>query len=90
MINYSLTNCDFTLGEKIRYLMPKYEFDMHQWYGSFTLLFNQIDLYITSNAIIEDRCTSMAIWELCNIKDVIDHLPFTTNYKAVIESMCTN
>ena len=30
MIKYSLTNCDSTLGENIRYLMHKYEFDMHQ------------------------------------------------------------
>ena len=44
MIKYSLTNCDSTLGENIRYLMHKYEFDMHQWYGSITLLFNRIDL----------------------------------------------
>ena len=45
MIKYSLTNCDSTLGENIRYPMHKYEFDMHQWYGSFMLLFNKIDLY---------------------------------------------
>ena len=30
MIKYSLANCDSTLGENIRYLMHKYEFDMHQ------------------------------------------------------------
>ena len=34
MIKYSLTKCDSTLGENIRYLMHtcKYKFDMHQWY----------------------------------------------------------
>ena len=63
---------------------------MHQWYGSIRLLFNKINLYITSNTAIEDRCTGMAIRELCNIRDGIDHLPFATNYKAVIESMCIN
>ena len=57
MIKYSLTNCDSTLGENIRYLMHKYEFDMHQWHGSITSLFNKIDLYITSHTVIEDRCT---------------------------------
>ena len=62
MIKYSLTNCDSTLGENIRYLMHKYEFDMHQWYGSITSLFNKIDLYITSHTVIVDRCTGMAIW----------------------------
>ena len=88
MIKYSLTNCDSTLGENIRYLMHKYEFDMHQRYGSITSLFNKIDLYITSHTVIEDRCTGMAIRELCGIRDGIDHFTFDCNYKAVIESMC--
>ena len=90
MIKYSLTNCDSTLGENIRYMMHKYKFDMHQWYGSITLLFNKIDLYNNSHTVIEDKCTGMAIRELCNIKDGIDYLPFVSNYKAVIESMCIN
>ena len=67
-----MTNCDSTLGENIRYLMHKYKFDMHQWYGSITPLFNEIDLYITSNTVIKGRCTSMAISELCSIRDGID------------------
>ena len=64
MIKYFWTNCESTLGENIRYLMHKYEFDMYQWYGSNTSLFNKINLYITSHTVIEDRCTSMAIREL--------------------------
>ena len=52
MIKYSLTNCDSTLGENIRYLMHKYEFDMHQWYSSITSLFNKIELYITSHILL--------------------------------------
>ena len=68
--------------------MHKYEFDMHQWYGSITSLFNIIDLYIISHTVIEDRCTGMAIRELCGIRDGIDHLIFDCNYRAVIESMC--
>ena len=63
---------------------------MHQWYGSIMSLFNQIDLYITSHTVIEDKCTGLAIGELCSIRDGIDHLTFTCNYKAVIESMCIN
>ena len=39
------------------------------------------------NTVIEDRCTGIAIKKICNIRDAIDHLPFATNYKAVIESM---
>ena len=89
MIKYSLTNCDSTLGENIGYLMHKYEFAMHQWYGSITPLFNKIDLYITSQTVSEDRCTGMAIRELCGIRaNGIDHLTFDCNYKAVIDSMC--
>ena len=72
MIKYSLTNCDSTLGENIRYMMHKYKFDMHQWYGSITLLFNKIDLYNNCHTVIEDKCTVMAIMELCNIRDGID------------------
>ena len=86
----SLTNCDSTMGENIRYLMYKYKFQMHQWYGSITPLFNKIDLYITSQTVIEDRCTGIAIMELCNIRDGLDQLPFASYYKAVIESMCIN
>ena len=88
MIKYSLTNCDSTLGENIRYFMHTYEYDKHQWYGSITSLFNKMDLYITSHTVIEDRCTGMAIRELCGIRDGIDHLNFACNYKAVIGSMC--
>ena len=39
--------------------------------------------YITSNTVIAGRCTCMAIRELCNIRDGIDHLPFATNYKEI-------
>ena len=59
MIKYFFTICDSTIGENIRYLRHEYKFDMHQWYGSITPLFNQIDLYITSNTVIEDRCTNV-------------------------------
>ena len=53
-------------------------------------MFNKIDLYVTSNTVIEDRCTYIAVREQYNIRNDIDHLPFATNYKAVIESMCNN
>ena len=53
MIKYSLTNCDSAMGENLRYLMHKYKFDMHQWHGSITPLFNKI--YIASHTVIEDR-----------------------------------
>ena len=59
MIKYSLTNCDSTIGENIRYLMHKYKFDMHQWYGFITPLFNKIDSYIASYTVIENRCKCM-------------------------------
>ena len=55
MIKYSLTNCDSTMSENIRYFMHKYKLDMNQWYGSITTLLNKIDLYITSHIVIEDR-----------------------------------
>ena len=61
---------------------------MHQWYGSITSLCNTINLYTTSHTVIEDRCTGTAIRELCRIRDGIDHLPFASNYKAVIEALC--
>ena len=68
MIKFSLTNCDSTIGENIRYLMHKYKFDIHQWQGSITPLFNnKIDLYIIliSHTVIEDRCTgNYAILEM--------------------------
>ena len=57
MIKYSFINCDITIGKNIKYLKHKYKFDIHQWYGSLTPLFNKIDLYITSHTVIEGRCT---------------------------------
>ena len=69
MIKYSLTNCDSTIGENISYLMHRYKFDMHQWYGSTTPnLFNKIDLYITCYTVIEDMHW-LAARELCNFRD---------------------
>ena len=85
MIRYSLTNCDSTIGENIRYLMHRYKLDMQQWFGSNTPMFNKINLYVTSYTVIEDKCTGTAIRELCSVRDGIDHLPFASNYKAVIE-----
>ena len=41
---------------------------MHQLYGLIMPLFNKIDLYITSDTVIEDRCTG-TIKELCIIRD---------------------
>ena len=61
MIKYFLTNCDSTMGENIRYLMHKYKFDIHQWYGCITPLFIKINLNITSHTVIEDRCPGIAI-----------------------------
>ena len=55
---------------------------MYQWYGSITLLFYKIDLYITSNTVIEDRCTGIAIREFYNIRDGIEHLHCATNLKG--------
>ena len=54
------------------------------------VILNKLDLYATSNTVIGDRCTGIAIRELCNIRDVIDHLRYATNLKAVIESICNN
>ena len=70
MIKYSLTNCDTTIGENIRYLMQVYV----TCYGSITPLLNKIDLYSTSNTVTEDRSTGIAIRKLCNIRYGIDHL----------------
>ena len=50
--------------------------------------FSTSHLNITSLTAIGDRCTGMAIRELCGNRDGIDHLTFAYNYKAVIESMC--
>ena len=60
------------------------KFEMHQWYGPITLLFNKMDMYKTSNTVIGDRSISIAIRELCNVRDGIDHLPFATNYIVII------
>ena len=44
------------------------------YYSLHHCLINKIDLYVTSNTVVEDRCTCIAIRELCNIRDGIDHL----------------
>ena len=43
MIKYFLTNYKSTIGKNIRYLMYKFTFDIHQWYGSSTFVFNKVD-----------------------------------------------
>ena len=64
MIKYFWTNCESTLGENIKYLMHKYEFDMYQLYGSNTSLFNKIDLYITSHTVIEAQAWLLGNYEV--------------------------
>ena len=68
----------YTIGENISYMIHKYQFDVKQWYGSITPLFNNIDVHITSHTVIKDRCTDTAIEKLSSIRDIIDHLPLTT------------
>ena len=51
-------------------------------------LFNKIVFfYVTSNTVINDKWTAIAIRELCNIRDGIGHLSFLANLKAVTESI---
>ena len=62
-------NSDTTLGENIRYFILKYGIYMSEWYGPLSVLYRKIQKHILNETSIVNKCTGIAIPDLCNSRD---------------------
>ena len=69
LIGHSLSMSSTTLGENIRYFMFKYGIYMSEWYGPLSVLYRKIQKYIIKETSIINKCTGIAIRDLCNARD---------------------
>ena len=65
----SLSMSSTTLGENIRYFMFKYGIYISKWYGPLSVLYGKIQKHILNETSIFNKCTGVAIRDLCNARD---------------------
>ena len=68
-VKHSLIMSSTTLGENIRYFMFKYGIYMSKWYGPLSVLDGKIRKHILNKTFIVNKCTGIAIRDLCNTRD---------------------
>ena len=68
-VKHSFRMSSTTLGENIRYFMFKYGIYMSEWYGPLSVLHEKIQKHILNKTSIVNKCTGIAIRELCNARD---------------------
>ena len=68
-VKHSLSMSSTTLGENIRYSTFKYGIYMSEWYGPLSVLYGKIQKHILNETSIVNKCTGIAIRDLCNARD---------------------
>ena len=68
-VKHSLRMSSTTLGENIRYFMFKYGIYMSEWYGPLSVLYGKILKHILNETSIVNKCTCIAIRDLCNARN---------------------
>ena len=87
-VKHSLSMSSTTLGENIRYFMFKYGIYMSEWYGPLSVLYGKIQTHIKRNTIV-NKCTGIAIRDLCNARDSNVYIMPDTEYISIIDILCT-
>ena len=85
----SLSMSSTTLGENIRYFMFKYGIYMSEWYGPLSVLHRKIQKHIIKETSIINKCTGIAIRDLCNARDSNVYIMPDTEYISIINILCT-
>ena len=88
-VKHSLSMSSTTLGENIRYFMFKYGIYMSEWYGPLSELYGKIQKYIINETSIVNKCTGIAIRDLCNARDSNVYIMPDNEYPSIIEILCT-
>ena len=88
-VKHSLSMSSTTLRENIRYLMFKYGIYMSEWYGPLSVLHRKIQKYIIKETSIINKCTGIAIRDLCNARDSNVNIMPDTKYISIIDILCT-
>ena len=78
-----------TLGENIRYFMFKYGIYMSEWYGPLSVLHRKIQKYIIKETSIINKCTGIAIHDICNGRDSNVYIMPDTEYISIIDILYT-
>ena len=88
-VKHSLSMSSTTLGENIRYFMFKYGIYMIEWYGPLSVLHRKIQKYIIKETYIINKCTGIAIHDICNARDSNVYIMPDTEYISIIVILCT-
>ena len=88
-VKHSLSMSSTTLGENIRYFMFKYGINMSEWYGPLSVLHMKIQKYIIKETSIINKCTGIAIRDICNARDSNVYIMPDTEYISIIDILCT-
>ena len=67
-VKHSLSMSSTTLGENTRYIMFKYGIYMSEWYGPLSVLNGKIQNHIIKETSIINKCTGIAIRDICNAR----------------------
>ena len=77
----SLSMSNTTLGENIRYFMFKY--------GIYMCLLGKLKNTLLHEACIINKCTSIAIRDLCNARNSNVSIMPDTGYISIMDILCT-
>ena len=82
---HSLSLSSTTLGENIRYFMFKYGIYMSEWCGPLSVLYGKIQKHILKETSIINKCTGIAIRDLCNARDSNVYIMPDKKYISIID-----
>ena len=62
---------------------------MSEWYGPMSVLHRKIQKYIIKETSIINKCTGIAICDLCNARDSNVYIMPDNEYLSIIDLLCT-
>ena len=62
---------------------------MSEWYGRLSVLYGKIQKHILNETSIVNKCTGIAIRDLCNARDSNVYIMPDTEYIYIIVILCT-
>ena len=89
-VKHSLSMSSTTLGENIRYFIFKCGIYMSEWYGPLSVFYGKIQRHILNETSIVNKCTGIAIRDLCNARDSNVYIMPDNEYISLIDILCTN
>ena len=69
--------------------MFKYGIYMSEWYGPLSVPYGNIQKHILNETSIVNKCTGIAIRDLCNARDSNVYIMPDNEYLSIIDILCT-